>query len=189
MTGVQTCALPISALTVKNHKKKKQKKEPTETPKTAAQQDPQPSPELMSLIASVKDKLKPSSGNSDNTSGTGKASDGDGFGKGHGGSTGIGDKPDGIGTGNKGYFLKNRKLLQRPQLLDNSQEEGTVVVEIIVDETGKVIEATPGQRGSTTTSAYLYTLARQASKTLKFNASSEGIHEQKGTSTFVFRLH
>ena len=63
------------------------------------------------------------------------------------------------------------------------------MVEIIVDETGKVIEATPGQRGSTTTSAYLYTLARQASKTLKFNASSEGIHEQKGTSTFVFRLH
>jgi protein TonB len=61
-------------------------------------------------------------------------------------------------------------------------------VEIIVDENGKVIDAVPGQRGSTTTSAYLYTLARQAAKTAKFNASPEGAKEQKGTYTFVFRL-
>ncbi len=173
-------------LTVKDHKKKNKKKEEKTEPKTATQQDPQPSQELMSLIANVKDKLKNSSGNSTNADGNGKAADGDGSGKGKGDGTGIGNKT-GPGNGN-GYSLKGRKLLQRPQLLDNSQEEGTVVVEIIVDETGKVIDANPGQRGSTTTSAYLYTLARQAAKTAKFNASPDGIHEQKGTYTFVFRL-
>jgi protein TonB len=173
-------------LTVQNHKKRNKKKAQSEEQKVVVQQDPQPSPELMSLIASVKDKLKNSVGNANNAGGNGKASEGEGSGKGNGDGQGTGNKT-GPGKGN-GYSLRGRKLLQRPQLLDNSQEEGTVVVEIVVDETGNVIEANPGLRGSTTTSAYLYTLARQAAKTAKFNASPEGIHEQKGTYTFVFKL-
>lgn len=174
-----------SELTVKENKKEKKKEKKVEV-KSQAQEAPQPSEELMALIANVKDKLKKSSGNSNNSDGTGKANDGDGSGKGHGDGTGEGNN-FGPGKGN-GYSLRGRKLLERPQLLDNSQEEGVVVVEIIVDENGKVIDAVPGQRGSTTTSAYLYTLARQAAKTAKFNASPDGIKEQKGTYTFVFRL-
>jgi len=84
--------------------------------------------------------------------------------------------------------LKNRKLLKRPELLDESQEEGIVVVEIVVNEDGKVVDAIPGQRGSTTTSAYLYTLARQAAKTAKFSPSPDGATEQHGTITIVFKL-
>lgn len=173
-------------VTVKENKKKDKKKEKEVEQKTKAQEDPQPSQELMNLIANVKDKLKNSSGNSDNTDGSGKAKDGDGPGKGTGDGPGDGSR-QGPGKGN-GYSLKGRKLLQRPQLLDDSQEEGIVVVDIIVDETGKVIDAIPGQRGSTTTSSFLYTLARQAAKTAKFNPSPEGIKEQRGTYTFVFRL-
>jgi protein TonB len=79
-------------------------------------------------------------------------------------------------------------LLQKPDRMTDSQEEGNVVVEIIVDETGKVIKATPGQRNSTTTSSNLYAKARQAALTVKFNPSPEGIKEQRGTYTFVFLL-
>lgn len=173
-------------VTAAEHKKKEKKKDKKEEPKTAAQQDPQPSQELVNLIANVNLRIKNSSGNSNNPDGNGKAGEGDGQGKGNGDGPGDGNN---VGPGRgPGYSLRGRKLLQRPQLLDESQEEGIVVVEIVVDETGKVIEATPGQRGSTTTSSYLYTLARQAAKTAKFNASPDGAKEQRGTYTFVFKL-
>ena len=79
-------------------------------------------------------------------------------------------------------------LLKKPQITDDSQEEGKVIVEITVDETGKVIKATPGARGSTTANSVLYAKARQAAFSAKFNASGEGVKEQKGTITFVFIL-
>ncbi len=63
-----------------------------------------------------------------------------------------------------------------------------IVAGNVLDEDGKVIDAIPGQRGSTTTSAYLYTLARQAAKTAKFSPSPDGAPEQHGTITIVFKL-
>jgi outer membrane biosynthesis protein TonB len=63
-----------------------------------------------------------------------------------------------------------------------------VVVEIIVDEKGNVIKATPGQRGSTTQSSKLYAKARGAAKEVKFSPSPDGTKEQRGTYTFVFTL-
>ena len=169
--------------------KKKPKKHPVDTPKETAseQQDPQPSDELKALISSVHDKLSKSSGSASNADGNGKATSGNGLGKGNSQGSGEGN---GVGPGKgNGYVLKGRKLLKRPELLDNSQEEGAVVVAITVDETGRVIEAIPGQRGSTTTSAYLFTLARQAAKTARFSPSTDGSKEQTGTYTFVFRLN
>jgi len=169
--------------------KKPDKKQHKEEVQVKQQEDPKPSKELLDLEASIKDKLRPvNNGSAEAGDGTGNAVAGDGHGKGTtpGPGTGTGDPGPGGGKGH--YSLKGRKLLQRPQLLDNSQEEGTVVVDIIVDETGRVIDAIPGQRGSTTTSSYLYTLARQAAKTAKFNPSPDGTKEQKGTYTFVFRL-
>lgn len=174
---------------VVNEKKKKDKKKEKkiEEQKTVAPQTPEASDELKSLMASVKNKLKNSSGSSTNTEGDGKANSGTGPGKGN--SEGSGSGP-GVGPGKgNGYLLRGRQLLQRPQLLDDSQEEGIVVVEILVNELGQVIDAVPGQRGSTTASAYLYRLARQAAKTAKFSASADGAKEQKGTYTFVFRLN
>ena len=106
---------------------------------------------------------------------------GPGDGTGHGNNT-----PGYNGTG--GYDLKGRLLLKKPERMTDNQEEGIVVVEIIVDETGKVIKVSPGQRGSTTTSSNLYAKARQAAYQAKFNPSPEGIKEQRGTYTFVFTL-
>lgn len=162
----------------KNHKDNQ-----TETPKV---EEEKPSTELLNALAALKNKHK-HDGKGEGDGNTGGSGTGDKQGVGPGTSTGIGDKDAGY-NGKGGYDLKGRLLLKKPERMTDSQEEGIVVVEIIVDETGKVVKATPGQRGSTTTSSNLFAKARQAALTVKFNPSAEGIKEQRGTYTFVFRL-
>ena len=181
--NVLTSSVADPDVVIKENKKKNKKDKVSEQKTT----DPQPSKELTEFTNLMKDKLKHGSGNNaDNPDGNGKTDNGMGPGKGDSDGPGSGN---GVGPGSgPGFLLKGRKLLKRPELLDDSQEEGIVVVEIVVDQTGKVIDAIPGQRGSTTTSAYLYTLARQAAKTAKFNESPDGATEQHGTITIVFKL-
>lgn len=87
------------------------------------------------------------------------------------------------------FSLAGRSRLSSPKIQDNSQEEGTVVVDIIVDRYGKVIRATPGARGSTTTNQTLYRKAKEAALKTKFNANPDAAEEQKGTMTFIFILN
>ena len=120
----------------------------------------------------------------------GKNGTGNGSGGGDGGGSGGGSGP-GIGTG-KGpgvsYNLAGRRWLRTPKIDDKSQETGKVVVDIIVNKSGKVISAIPGGVGSTTTSAYLYKLAKEAALSTPFNESPDGKETQKGTITFNFVL-
>ena len=168
--------------TVKTNPKNKEE-HVTETPKV---EEPKPSSELTNALAALKNKKK-HSGNGEGDGNTGGSGTGSKQGVGDGDGTGHGNNTPGY-NGRGGYDLKGRMLIQKPPRMTDSKEEGIVVVEIIVDENGKVIKATPGQRGSTTTSAKLYALARQAAKEAKFNSSPDGIKEQRGTYTFVFLL-
>jgi protein TonB len=124
-----------------------------------------------------------------------KAKSGTGTGQGNTRPGGNQGDPDGVpgapygsggGSGNGPSFnLSGRKMLAPPQIKDNSQKQGRVVVDIVVDKSGKVVVATPGGRGSTTTDSYLYTLARQAAIDTRFSASPDAL-QQKGTITFDF---
>lgn len=87
----------------------------------------------------------------------------------------------------KVYYLNDRNLIEKPVWARDTDKEGIVVVEIIVDENGNVTKAIPGKRGSTTTDEVLYHKAQQAAMQAKFNASP-GVYEQRGTYTFVFTL-
>ncbi len=109
---------------------------------------------------------------------------GPGTGTGTGGGDGDGNGP-GKGSGIS-FDLSGRKLLLKPTIDDRSQETGKVVVSITVDKSGSVTEARPGARGSTTTSAYLFSKAKDAAMKARFNASPEAADIQKGTMTFVF---
>lgn len=127
------------------------------------------------------------------------APDGDPFKNGNGGSgggkdkgngTGVGDhdgpgKGPGFGTGKFGIDLKGRAVINPPKLPSDMNEEGKVVVEIIVDNQGNVIEANPNGRGTTTSSALLKSKAKQAAMAVKFNVDGK-FEEQKGTITFIF---
>lgn len=96
----------------------------------------------------------------------------------------------GGGSGNGTSFnLSGRSMLSSPKIKDTSQDEGKVVVDIIVDKYGNVIRANPGARGSTTTSPILYKKAKEAALTTKFNTSPNAPEEQKGQMTFIFILN
>jgi TonB family protein len=157
------------------------KTNPNHSNNTSASNDPKPDDELNSAI----DIFKHNKGN--NSGGDGNANQpGD---KGvPGGDPNGGDFPGGGPGKGSGYSLKGRKMVKRPDAVYDSQEEGKVVVAIVVDQNGKVIKAEPGEPGSTTTSAILYTKARQAALTAKFNPSPDDVPQQRGTITFVFVL-
>lgn len=96
----------------------------------------------------------------------------------------------GSGGGGKGvsFSLSNRSILSVPPIVDNSQDEGKVVVDIIVDRRGKVIKATPGGKGSTTTSPHLFRKAKDAALKTEFSQNPDAPEEQRGQMTFVFIL-
>lgn len=114
--------------------------------------------------------------NSHGTGGSG-GGDGGGIGPGHGPGTGSGS--------GYGISLAGRSVVKPPQLPKDTKEEGKVVVEITVDQTGTVIRAEAVGRGTNTNSSMLKTLARQAAFATKFNVSGQ-VGEQKGTITIVF---
>lgn len=171
-----------TAVSVKSNPKNHTVKE-TEAPKVEVLK---PSSELLSALAVLKNKKK-HEGKGEGDGNTGGSGTGIKQGVGDGDDTGHGNNTPGY-NGKGGYDLKGRMLLKKPERMTDSQEEGIVVVEIIVDETGKIIKATPGKRGSTTTSSHLYAKARQAAYEAKFNPSPNGTKEQRGTYTFVFIL-
>ncbi|MBL7885046.1 MAG: energy transducer TonB [Bacteroidia bacterium] len=145
-----------------------------------------PNTELINALAALKNKNK-HDGKGEGDGNTGGSGTGSQQGVGSGDGTGHGDNTPGY-NGKGGYDLKGRMLVKKPERMTDSEEEGIVIVEIIVNEDGKVIKATPGQRGSTTTDAKLYAKARQAALSAKFNPSPTGVTEQRGTYTFVFTL-
>ena len=166
------------SITIRKVKKPKEKDTHIEKPVETKPVEEKPSSELADAIAKFKTNKNKGTGGG-TTEGPG------GSGSGTGTGTGPGDGGDGGSGAN--YNLRGRLLLKKPEIVDDSQEEGKVIVEIIVDETGKVIRATPGARGSTTTNAVLYAKARQAAFGAKFSVSE--IKEQKGTITFKFILN
>jgi TonB family protein len=125
------------------------------------------------------------------TGGTGSGDgggNGDGTGTGSGGGSGTGSgggNGDGAGIG---FDLTGRNFRSLPKLEDRSQEQGRVVIEIIVDKSGNVLRADGPARGSTITNASLVRKSIEAAKKAKFSPSPQGVEEQKGSITFNFIL-
>jgi TonB family protein len=167
----------------------------TTKPKTTEKKNPQPvqtvNPQaLYKGTTRTGSQGNASSGSGDQGDRNGDISQflGKGGGSGNGSGSGTGDG-EGSGSGpGKGisFDLGGRKMVKSPVIDDRSQETGKVVVAITVDKTGTVISAIPGFRGSTTTSAYLFSKAKEAAMKARFNADPNGADIQKGTITFVF---
>jgi len=97
---------------------------------------------------------------------------------------------EGSGTGDKGisYDLQGRGFQLLPPPKYDYQGEGKVVVEVSVDRTGKVTQAIPGAKGSTTLDEYLLTVAKEAALKAKFDPKPDAPMVQKGTITYNFIL-
>lgn len=68
------------------------------------------------------------------------------------------------------------------------QAEGTIVVEILVDQYGNVQKATAGVEGTTLTDASLWAACRKAAMGAHFSMKADAPAVQKGTITYNFRL-
>ena len=102
--------------------------------------------------------------------------------------SGLGNS--GTGTGDKGisYNLQGRGFQALPAPRYDYQGEGRVVVEVSVDRSGKVVQATPGTKGSTTLDEYLLKVAKEAALEARFEVKQEAPAIQKGTITYNFIL-
>lgn len=107
------------------------------------------------------------------------------------GSVDSKNRGEGGGFGNQGnisYDLGGRGFQSLPKPAYEYQEEGKVVVEVSVDRSGKVTQAIPGIKGSTTLNEYLLRVAKEAALKARFDPKSDVPVIQKGTITYNFIL-
>lgn len=164
--------------------RKRKEQEETERKRIEAEQQRQ-----ADIINRTKNALTGSKNTGTNTTGEGTA----GVPGNQGVTTGSVDskiRGDGSGTGNSGisYDLKGRGFQKLPTPKYDYQGEGRVVVEVSVDREGKVIQAIPGSKGSTTLDEYLLKVAKDAAIEARFEAKPEAPAVQKGTITYNFIL-
>jgi len=97
---------------------------------------------------------------------------------------------EGGGLGDKGisYNLQGRGVQTLPPPKYDSQEAGKVVVEVSVDRSGKVTQAVPGIKGSTTLNEDLLKIAKDAAMKAIFDKKDDAPPIQKGTITYNFIL-
>ncbi len=99
---------------------------------------------------------------------------------------------EGGGTGNSGsdisYALQGRGYQKLPHPKYDYQGEGKVVVEVSVDRNGKVVQAVPGVKGSSTLDDYLLKVAKDAAMAATFEVKPDAPMVQKGTITYTFIL-
>lgn len=123
-------------------------------------------------------------GGSGTGSGGGNGS-GQGIGTGNGYGSGSGS---GTGSGNGNYQLGNRKALSKPQPNYVCDEQGIVVVQISVDQSGKVISANPGIRGTTNAAKCLLDQAKIAALNTKWQSDATAPEKQVGKIIYNFKL-
>ncbi len=101
------------------------------------------------------------------------------------------NRGEGTGLGDSGisYDLAGRGVQTLPLPNYDYQGEGRVVVEVRVDRTGKVIQATPGKQGTTTYEEYLHNAAKEAALKTIFEADPNAASTQIGTITYNFKLN
>jgi len=184
-----------------NLEAKKDEEKPSEKTEAVVIKPVKPQPvKEMTLAEKIAAKAKKNKGKTGGGIGTNEeagdngAPDGDPFGKGDGGTGGGSGGGDGDGKGpgsgngtggGYGFSLAGRSIATPPKLPSDTKEEGKVVVDIVVDSRGHVIEASPNGRGTTTSSALLKAKARQAAMNTKFTPNSK-YEEQRGTITIIF---
>jgi TonB family protein len=83
--------------------------------------------------------------------------------------------------------VETRKVVRRPVIDAASTEEGTIAVEMMVDEEGKVVSVRYNPARSTSGSEYLIQKAIRAAKTIQFEPKP-GSGIERITQTFEFRI-
>ena len=94
----------------------------------------------------------------------------------------------GLGGKGKGYGLNGRNLQSNGKVVQDCNQEGTVVVRITVNNQGEVIKAEPGVKGSTNTHPCLLEPARKTALLHKWFPDGKAPAEQIGFVVIQFKL-
>ncbi|MDB3863022.1 energy transducer TonB [Flavobacteriaceae bacterium] len=94
----------------------------------------------------------------------------------------------GLGGEGKGYGLNGRNLQNNGKVVQDCNQEGTVVVRITVNNKGEVIQAEPGVKGSTNTHPCLLEPAKKTALLHKWFPDSNAPREQIGFVVIQFKL-
>ncbi len=94
----------------------------------------------------------------------------------------------GSGSGTGGYGLNGRSLASRGKEQQNCNEEGRVVVRIVVNRNGEVIDATPGVKGTTNNNPCLLEPARKTAFMHRWNPDPKAPSQQIGFVVVNFKL-
>lgn len=177
------------------------------TPKPVVKEVPRPSKSTSDALSSLLNGSN-TSGDGDDKSGgnkgklsgdpnakgySGDGGSGNGSGGGNGSGSGLGSgsgygSGSGSGTGNGNYQLGNRKALNKPEPRYLCNEQGTVVVQIAVDQNGKVISANPGVKGTTNTAKCLLDQAKIAAMNTRWQSDDSAPSTQIGKIIYNFKL-
>ena len=157
-----------------------------EEPKPEKKPDPKPSKNVMDALKNAT--------TGPTRDGSEEAGEGPGDGPGDKGNpdgdrfanTYYGDP--GAGSGDKGYGLKGRSKIAGRGVAPDCNESGTVVVQIMVDRNGQVIQATPGKRGTTNNAQCLLDAAKKSAETFRFNREPDAPNTQVGFVEVIFKL-
>jgi outer membrane biosynthesis protein TonB len=177
------------------------------TPKPVVKQAPKPSKSTTDALSSLLNGSNSSGDGNDKTGGNkgklsgdpnakgynGGGGSGTGTGGGNGSGSGLGNgsgygNGNGSGTGNGNYQLGNRKALNTPEPKYLCNEQGIVVVQIAVDQNGKVTSAIPGVKGTTNTAKCLLDQAKIAAINTKWQSDNNAPSTQIGKIIYNFKL-
>lgn len=94
----------------------------------------------------------------------------------------------GSGNGNMMLSIENRSFTQRPQIDDNGQQAGKVAVEFRVNQSGVIIYARAGVKGTTITDPGLLEKCERAVRGARLNQLANAPDSQTGRIVFNFKL-
>ncbi|MGY0391881.1 energy transducer TonB [Bizionia sp. KMM 8389] len=94
----------------------------------------------------------------------------------------------GSGSGGVGYGLNGRGKASYQKLKQDCNESGMVIVKIIVNRSGQVVEATPGVKGTTNTAECLLEPAKKIALSHKWRPDSNAPVKQVGFVKVNFNL-
>lgn len=91
-------------------------------------------------------------------------------------------------NGTEGYGLSGRSLSGFQIYKQECDQEGTVVVRILVDQNGRVIEADPGIKGTTNNASCLLEPAKRTAMSYRWDADEHAPDRQIGFVVIHFKL-
>lgn len=158
---------------------------PKEEVKEVPKEDPKPSKATTDALSSIlngpkSDGKETGSEGDDTKSGDKGDPKGDPYASSYYGTPG-----NGTGTG---FGLNGRSLVSKGKVQQECNEEGRVVVKIVVDKNGKVVSATPGVRGTTNNHPCLLAPAKQTAFMHQWNLDGDAPAQQVGFVVVNFKL-